>query len=58
MASFLISKRENDGDLRYYVGGCRVRRGTFYALDSGKPKMCFHNQFTGTHWHFRHEQEL
>lgn len=57
MASFLISKRERDGDLRHYVGGCRVTKGSFHALGTGD-KSCFHNYFTGSHWHFRFEQAL
>lgn len=58
MTSRLMAVRKSDNDTRYYVGGCRVSRPTFYALDSGKPKSCFQTIDKGARWFHYHEQEL
>lgn len=55
MASFLEAVRKDTGARRYYVGGCRVTRGTFHALGTGA-KSCLHTVDAGASWHHRHER--
>lgn len=57
MTAFLRTVRKSDGDQRFYVGGCRVSRGTFAALGTG-PLNCLQTIDKGSHWHHRHERPL
>lgn len=54
--TFLETVRHSDGQRRYYVGGCRVRRNMFFRL--GCRFNCFSTRDTGTHWHHRKEGDL
>lgn len=57
MTAFLETVRKSDGDRRYYVGGCRVTRGTFHSVGDGR-KECLQTIDAKTHWHHRHERRL
>lgn len=57
MTTFLETVRKSDGERRYYVGGCRVRRGTFETVGDGC-RACLVTVDAGSHWRHYHERRL
>ena len=57
MAQFLETVRKSDGERRYYVGGCRVKRNVFESAGDGR-RDTFQTIQTPTHWRHYHARRL